>query len=205
MEPRRIKKCYPVLSPDAHPIPHPALGSIERLGVSWEKSIQEYAGSVGHVYHSGERPVSDIFRSGSSDYSGSGFTEAGLPTLSSLKTKMGFGEDLIFEDSGLAADWDIAMRMMEEFSRADRKLKRVGAIKLKRSNDGSAGPRKDGIGRSFSNDGGPKPNNRRTQLTEPTLEEPNNEDNESEMSEDYSEAGSLESLGYEKVHGTYNE
>lgn len=113
---------------------------------------------------------------------------------------MGFGEDLLFEDSSLAADWDIAVRMMEEFSREDRKLKRAGAIKLKRSNDGSIG--KDGIGRSFSNDSGA---NRRTQLAELTLEELDNEDNGSEISEDYSAAESQESLGYEKAHGIYRE
>lgn len=110
---------------------------------------------------------------------------------------MGFGEGLVFEDSSLAADWDIAVRMMEEISRADHKLKRTGAIKVKRGSEGSTDPSKDEIGRSFSSDCEARPNNERTRLAELTPENLDNEENESEM--DYSTAASLESLGYEST------
>lgn len=193
------------MSPDALQITYPkppALRPAKRVGVSWNRSIQEYAGSLGHVRHSGERPVSDTFRSGSSDFSVSGYTQAGVPTLSSLKNKIGFGEEPIFEKSSLAADWDIAMRMMDEFSKEDHKLKRAGAIKLKRSKEGDGNTRrvtdarKDGIGRSFSNDSSVgSDGNVRTRFDEPTLEE----DNESEMGDDSSAGASLESLGYEST------
>lgn len=189
-ESQRIRKIYPVLSPGGIPIPRPGGRSTKQMGVSWGKSVQEYAGSLGHVCHSGDRPVSDIFRSGSSDYSGFGYTEAGVPTLSSLKIKLGYGEESV--DSGLAADWDIAVRMMEEFSKKDRKLKRTGAIKVKRSNEGGTDPSKDEIGRSFGNSRGAKSiNDGGTRLTEITLEDLEIEDDESEI---YS---SLESLVYE--------
>lgn len=189
-ESQRIPKIYPVLSSDDIRIPRPGVRSTKELGVSWGKSVQEYAGSLGHVCHSGDRPVSDIFRSGSSDYSGFGYTEAGVPTLSSLKMKLGYGEESV--DPSLVADWDIAVRMMEEFSKTDRKLKRAGAIKVKRNNEGGTDPSKDEIGSSFSNGGGAKwINDGGTRLTEIMLEDLENEDNESKI---YS---SLESLGYE--------
>lgn len=77
--------------------------------------------------------------------------------MAPLKNKTGFGEGPEFEESSLAADWDVAMRMMEEFSKTERKLKRAGAIKHRPGGGGggvgSAGCGKDGIGRSFSNDG----------------------------------------------------
>lgn len=114
--------------------------------MSWNKSVQEYTGSLGHVSHSGERFISDTFRSGSSVFSKSGITGAGLPTLASLKNKMGT------EDTTLGEDWDVAMRTIkelskeeteleetkpEETSKKEPKLRRVGTIKLKRDNEGT--------------------------------------------------------------------
>lgn len=82
---------------------------------------------------------------------------------------MGYDEE---QDASLAADWDIAVRVMEQFSIADRKLKRAGAIKLKRSNEGETHPSMDGIGRSFSNGRGAKPiSDGRVRLAELTLED----------------------------------
>lgn len=188
-----------MLSPDVLPITYPkppALGPAKRVGVSWNKSVQEYAGSLGHVRHSGERPVSDIFRSGSSDFSRTGFTDAGIPTLGCLKNKTPFDEEPLFEESSLAADWDVAMRMMKEFSKADRKLKRAGAIKHKRNKEGDE-PGKDGIGRSLSNESKTRSNvNMHTRLIELPPNDLEDDDSESETDEDSSTVASLEVLGY---------
>ncbi|RPA97306.1 hypothetical protein L873DRAFT_1124715 [Choiromyces venosus 120613-1] len=111
------------------------LKSLERRErvVSWTDSIQEYAGALGHVCHSGERPVSDCFRSLTTKEFGDENTAPGtdinlgksvrrIPTLSLLSSRTGFGQRPQFEQDhkSLMDDWETAMRLMDEFSSAER-------------------------------------------------------------------------------------
>ncbi|KAI5844470.1 hypothetical protein DFP73DRAFT_594559 [Morchella snyderi] len=125
----------------------PSIGSDKQGGVRWNGAIQEFSGSLGQVCPSGKRSVSDMFRSG------------GIKPPS-LELQAEFGAENSFQDSSLADDWHIAMRAMEEISSAELKLKRTGAVKHKRIKKGDTSSksdvdhRKDGIGRSFSHEGG---------------------------------------------------
>ena len=109
-----------------------------RRAVSWTDSIQEYAGGLGSVHHSGERPVSDCFRSLTTSNpildenappvpgDGSPGTRR-IPTLRSLSSRTGFGQRPQFEQDqrNLISDWEAAMRLMEEFSNAERARRRM--------------------------------------------------------------------------------
>ncbi|PWW80051.1 hypothetical protein C7212DRAFT_305632, partial [Tuber magnatum] len=123
-----------------HGVGFQPLKSLERRErvVSWTNSIREYAGGLGHVYHSGERPVSDCFRSLTAKDFGDGKTAPGtdvntrksvraIPTLRLLSSRTGFGQRPQFEDDheNLVNDWEAAMRLMEEFSGADHSVRRL--------------------------------------------------------------------------------
>ncbi|KAG0636882.1 hypothetical protein HOY80DRAFT_1138749 [Tuber brumale] len=120
----------------AGPQPLGPLQRRERV-VSWTDSIQEYAGGLGHVYHSGERPVSDCFRGLATMDLGDGNVAPDTdinprelvrtPTLHLLSSRTGFGQRPQFEQDheNLMNDWETAVRLMEELSIAERSGSRL--------------------------------------------------------------------------------
>jgi len=100
--------------------------------VSWTDSIQEYSGGLGNVYHSGERPISDCFRSLTTQDFGNGSAALSMdinpgepvrriPRLPPLDPRSGPGQRSQFEQDheDLLSDWEIAVRFMEELSSAE--------------------------------------------------------------------------------------
>ncbi|KAG0134699.1 hypothetical protein HOY82DRAFT_553601 [Tuber indicum] len=121
----------------AGPQPLESLQRRERV-VSWTNSIQEYAGGLGHVCRTGERPVSDCFRSLTTMGFGDGNVAPDTdikpgefvrrtPTLHSLSSQTGFGQRPQFEQDheDLVNDWETAVRLMEELSIAERSESRL--------------------------------------------------------------------------------
>ncbi|CUS12492.1 unnamed protein product [Tuber aestivum] len=128
-----------------HGVGVPPLKPWERRvrAVSWTDSIKEYAGGLGHVCHSGERPISDCFRSLTTKDFGDGNVDPGtdpntedsargIPTLRLLCSQTGFGERPQFEQGreDLMNDWETATLLMEEFSSADRSVRRLKRKKI---------------------------------------------------------------------------
>ncbi|KAL7271896.1 hypothetical protein RUND412_005320 [Rhizina undulata] len=128
--PPKARKCYPPLSAGIRSIRRIASGFSERrrqIRLSWSDRIQEYAGDLGCVRKSGDRAVSDEFRSGTGGGGAMGMfripNRRATPsveesTLTALSNGTSFGEGLDFgiEQSELAGDWATAVQMMEEFS-----------------------------------------------------------------------------------------